>query len=66
MRRTRQRERRQERLMYTALEDEVFLAPESIISGVLAADPADDELDLLADRDDAVAAADLDLDALGV
>jgi hypothetical protein len=35
--------------MYTALEDEVFLAPESIISGILAAElaheTADDALD---------------------
>jgi hypothetical protein len=41
--------KRQETPMYTALEDEVFLAPESIISGILAADlaleAADDALD---------------------
>lgn len=52
--------------MYTALDEEVFLAPESIISGVLAADLAHEvaveELDL--DADDAIEAAGLDLDAL--
>jgi len=35
--------------MYTTMDEEVMLAPESIISGVLAIDPADDptaELDL--------------------
>jgi hypothetical protein len=52
--------------MYTTLEDEIFLAPESIISGLLAADVADDEFDTAPDGDYAVGAADLDLDALGV
>ena len=28
--------------MYTTMDEEVFLAPESIISGVLASEPADD------------------------
>ena len=28
--------------MYTTMDDDIFLAPESIISGVLASEPAND------------------------
>jgi len=66
MRRSGNGKKGQETLMYTALEDEVFLAPESIISGLLAADFPDDAFDAPADGDYAVAASDLDLHALGV
>jgi len=42
--------------MYTTMDDDVFLAPESIISGVLASEPANDptaELDFdIRSRDD--------------
>jgi len=52
--------------MYRTLEDEVFLAPESIIAGLLAAEPAEDLFEAAADVDDTAGAEALDLDALGV
>ncbi|MCL4802068.1 MAG: hypothetical protein KJ025_20925 [Burkholderiales bacterium] len=51
--------------MYTALEDEVFLAPESIISGVLAADFDEDELDAPGDHDFAAAEMGFGRDGIG-
>jgi hypothetical protein len=66
MRRRGKPDPRKETDMYATLEDDIFLAPESIISGLLAADVADDEFNADAESGYAAAAEDLDFDTLGV